>query len=280
MKGIILAGGSGTRVFPTTKVLSKQILPVYDKPTIYYPLSTLIKLGIKDILIISNKVQSFLELLGDGSELGINISYKVQRQPKGIAEALIIGEKFIGNSEVVLALGDNIFTGIKYTPAPGATIVGYKVSNPQDYGVVEYDKNFIVTNIEEKPDNPGSDVAVTGLYFYDNTAPERAKSLTPSARNELEITDLNKSYLNSEALNLSILDQEHAWFDTGDNDQLFEATMFIKSIQNRTNQMIGCIELESYKAGNIDKGKLSKLLYLMPECKYKQNIIRSAGLPF
>ena len=279
MKGIILAGGSGTRVFPTTKVLSKQILPVYDKPTIYYPLSTLIKLGIKDILIISNKVQSFLELLGDGSELGINISYKVQRQPKGIAEALIIGEKFIGNSEVVLALGDNIFTGIKYTPAPGATIVGYKVSNPQDYGVVEYDKNFIVTNIEEKPDNPGSDVAVTGLYFYDNTAPERAKSLTPSARNELEITDLNKSYLNSEALNLSILDQEHAWFDTGDNDQLFEATMFIKSIQNRTNQMIGSIELESYKAGNITKEQLGGLIYNMPKCKYKDNIIRAALLP-
>jgi glucose-1-phosphate thymidylyltransferase len=279
MKGIILAGGSGTRVFPTTKVLSKQILPVYDKPTIYYPLSTLIKLGIKDILIISNKVQSFLELLGDGSELGINISYKVQRQPKGIAEALIIGEKFIGNSEVVLALGDNIFTGIKYTPAPGATIVGYKVSNPQDYGVVEYDKNFIVTNIEEKPDNPGSDVAVTGLYFYDNTAPERAKSLTPSARNELEITDLNKSYLNSEALNLSILDQEHAWFDTGDNDQLFEATMFIKSIQNRTNQMIGSIELESYKAGNITKEQLGGLIYNMPKCKYKDNIIKAALLP-
>lgn len=279
MKGIILAGGSGTRVFPTTKVLSKQILPVYDKPTIYYPLSTLIKLGIKDILIISNKVQSFLELLGDGSELGINISYKVQRQPKGIAEALIIGEKFIGNSEVVLALGDNIFTGIKHTPAPGATIVGYKVSNPQDYGVVEYDKNFIVTNIEEKPDNPGSDVAVTGLYFYDNTAPERAKSLTPSARNELEITDLNKSYLNSEALNLSILDQEHAWFDTGDNDQLFEATMFIKSIQNRTNQMIGSIELESYKAGNITKEQLGGLIYNMPKCKYKDNIIKAALLP-
>ena len=279
MKGIILAGGSGTRVFPTTKVLSKQILPVYDKPTIYYPLSTLIKLGIKDILIISNKVQSFLELLGDGSELGINISYKVQQQPKGIAEALIIGENFIGNSEVVLALGDNIFTGIKYTPAPGATIVGYKVSNPQDYGVVEYDKNFIVTNIEEKPDNPGSDVAVTGLYFYDNTAPERAKSLTPSARNELEITDLNKSYLNSEALNLSILDQEHAWFDTGDNDQLFEATMFIKSIQNRTNQMIGSIELESYKAGNITKEQLGGLIYNMPKCKYKDNIIKAALLP-
>ena len=279
MKGIILAGGSGTRVFPTTKVLSKQILPVYDKPTIYYPLSTLIKLGIKDILIISNKVQSFLELLGDGSDLGINISYKVQQQPKGIAEALIIGEKFIGSSDVVLALGDNIFTGIKYTPAPGATIVGYKVSNPQDYGVVEYDKNYIVTNIEEKPDNPGSDVAVTGLYFYDNTAPERAKSLTPSARNELEITDLNKSYLNSEALNLSILDQEHAWFDTGDNDQLFEATMFIKSIQNRTNQMIGSIELESYKAGNITKEQLGGLIYNMPKCKYKDNIIKAALLP-
>lgn len=280
MKGIILAGGSGTRVYPNTKSLSKQILPVYDKPTIYYPLSTLLKLGVKDILIISNKVHTFLDLLGDGSNLGINISYKVQNEPRGIAEALIIGEQFISNSNVVLALGDNIFTGINYNHIPGATIVGYKVSNPQDYGVVEYDEDLVVTSIVEKPENPKSNVAVTGLYFYDDTSPDRAKALKPSSRNELEITDLNKSYLESGDLNLSILDPEHAWFDTGDTDQMFEATMYIKSIQNRTNQMIGCIELESYKAGNIDKEKLSKLLYLMPECRYKQNIIRSAELPF
>ena len=183
MKGIILAGGLGTRVFPNTKVLSKQILPVYDKPTIYYPLSTLIKLGIKDVLVISNKVNSFLDLLGDGTNLGINISYKVQNKPRGIAEALIIGEKFIGNDNVVLALGDNIFTGISYNKVPGATIVGYKVSNPEDYGVVEYNDEYVVTSIEEKPDNPKSDVAVTGLYFYDSTAPERSKNLTPSGRN-------------------------------------------------------------------------------------------------
>jgi len=279
MKGIILAGGLGTRVFPNTKVLSKQILPVYDKPTIYYPLSTLIKLGVKDVLVISNKVNSFLDLLGDGTNLGINISYKVQNKPRGIAEALIIGEKFIGNDNVVLALGDNIFTGISYNNASGATIVGYKVSNPEDYGVVEYDNDYVVTSIEEKPDNPKSDVAVTGLYFYDSSAPERSKNLTPSSRNELEITDLNKSYLNSGDLNLNILNPEYAWFDTGDNDQMFEATMYIKSIQNRTNQMIGCIELESYKAGNITIDELSKSLYNMPKCKYKDNIIRAAQLP-
>lgn len=279
MKGIILAGGLGTRVFPNTKVLSKQILPVYDKPTIYYPLSTLIKLGVKDVLVISNKVNSFLDLLGDGTNLGINISYKVQNKPRGIAEALIIGEKFIGNNNVVLALGDNIFTGISYNNVPGATIVGYKVSNPEDYGVVEYDNDYVVTSIEEKPDNPKSDVAVTGLYFYDSSAPERSKNLTPSSRNELEITDLNKSYLNSGDLNLNILNPEYAWFDTGDNDQMFEATMYIKSIQNRTNQMIGCIELESYKAGNITIDELNKSLYNMPKCKYKDNIIRAAQLP-
>jgi glucose-1-phosphate thymidylyltransferase len=279
MKGIILAGGSGTRVYPTTKVLSKQILPVYDKPTIYYPLSTLIKLGVKDVLIISNKLHSFFDLLGDGSNLGINITYKEQMKPRGIAEALIIGEKFIGYDEVVLALGDNIFTGVNYQRVAGATIVGYRVSNPQDYGVVEYNNDLDVTNIVEKPTNPKSDVAVTGLYFYDSSAPERAKKLTPSGRNELEITDLNKSYLESGDLSLSILNSEYAWFDTGDTDQMFEATMYIKSIQNRTNQMIGSVELETYKAGNINIDELNKLLYNMPECKYKQSIVKAVSLP-
>lgn len=279
MKGIILAGGSGTRVYPTTKVLSKQILPVYDKPTIYYPLSTLIKLGVKDVLIISNKLHSFFDLLGDGSNLGINITYKEQMKPRGIAEALIIGEKFIGYDEVVLALGDNIFTGVNYQRVAGATIVGYRVSNPQDYGVVEYNNDLDVTNIVEKPTNPKSDVAVTGLYFYDSSAPERAKKLTPSGRNELEITDLNKSYLESGDLSLSILNSEYAWFDTGDTDQMFEATMYIKSIQNRTNQMIGSVELETYKAGNINIDELNKLLYNMPESKYKQSIVKAVSLP-
>lgn len=279
MKGIILAGGSGTRVYPTTKVLSKQILPVYDKPTIYYPLSTLIKLGVKDVLIISNKLHSFFDLLGDGSNLGINITYKEQMKPRGIAEALIIGEKFIGYDEVVLALGDNIFTGVNYQRVAGATIVGYRVSNPQDYGVVEYNNDLDVINIIEKPTNPKSDVAVTGLYFYDSSAPERAKKLTPSGRNELEITDLNKSYLESGDLSLSILNSEYAWFDTGDTDQMFEATMYIKSIQNRTNQMIGSVELETYKAGNINIDELNKLLYNMPECKYKQSIVKAVSLP-
>lgn len=275
MKGIILAGGLGTRVYPNTKVLSKQILPVYDKPTIYYPLSTLLKLGIKDVLIISNKVSTFLELLGDGTNLGINISYKVQKEPKGIAEALIIGERFIGNDSVALILGDNIFTGVDKPGLDGSTIVGYRVSNPQDYGVVECDDELVVTNIEEKPESPKSDIAVTGLYFYDNTCSERAKTLKPSNRNELEITDLNKNYMQSGDLNLNILGSDHAWFDTGDNDQMFEATMYIKSIQNRTNQMIGSIELESYKAGNISKEDLNKILYIMPKCKYKDNIIKA-----
>tara|TARA_E500000318_G_scaffold29926_1_gene29790 strand:+ start:1652 stop:2494 length:843 start_codon:yes stop_codon:yes gene_type:complete len=280
MKGIILAGGSGTRVYPTTKVLSKQILPVYDKPTIYYPLSTLIKLGITDILIISNKVHTFLDLLGDGTNLGINISYKVQREPRGIAEALIIGEQFIGDQNVTLILGDNIFTGVDNPRTSGSTIVGYKVSNPEDYGVVECDKERIVTDIEEKPVSPKSNIAVTGLYFYDNTCSERAKSLKLSGRNELEITDLNKNYMRSGDLNLSILGSEHAWFDTGDTDQMFEATMYVKSIQNRTNQMIGSIELETYKAGNITKDELNKLLFTMPNGKYKENIIKAALLPF
>lgn len=280
MKGIILAGGLGTRVYPNTKTLSKQILPVYDKPTIYYPLSTLIKLGIKDILIISNKIESFFRLIGNGSDLGINIAYKEQKEPRGIAEALIIGEEFIDNDSVALILGDNIFTGINYKTTPGATIVGYRVSNPSDYGVVQFDENLIVTNIEEKPLKPKSDVAVTGLYFYDNSAPERAKGLKPSNRNELEITDLNISYLNSNKLNLTILDNEHAWFDTGDNNQMFEATMYVKSIQNRTNQMIGCIELETYKAGNITKEQLEKIVNIMPNCSYKNNIIKSALTPY
>ena len=283
MKGIILAGGLGTRVYPNTKALSKQILPVYDKPTIYYPLSTLLKLGIKDILIISNKINSFLDLLGDGRDLGVNISYMIQDEPRGIAEALIIGENFIGNDKVVLALGDNIFTGIDYSFWPGAAIVGYKVSNPRDYGVVEFTSTSsgdnIVTGIEEKPENPKSDIAVTGLYFYDSTAPSRAKELTPSARGELEITDLNKSYLDTSDLSLSILSPEHAWFDTGDHDQMFEASMFVKSIQNRTNSMIGCIELESYRAGNITKDELCSIIFNMPKSKYKENIIRSAQLP-
>jgi len=279
MKGIILAGGSGTRVYPSTKVLSKQILPVYDKPTIYYPLSTLIKLGVTDILIISNKVHTFLDLLGDGTNLGINISYKVQKEPRGIAEALIIGEQFIGDQNVALILGDNIFTGVDKPSTVGSTIVGYKVSNPEYYGVVECDEERIVTDIEEKPTLPKSNIAVTGLYFYDNTCAERAKSLKPSGRNELEITDLNKNYMQSGDLSLNILGSEHAWFDTGDTDQMFEATMYVKSIQNRTNQMIGSIELETYKAGNITKDELNKLLFVMPKGKYKENIIKAALLP-
>lgn len=273
MKGIILAGGNGTRVYPTTMSVSKQLLPVYDKPTIYYPLSTLIKLGIKDILIISNHVPSLQTLLYDGSQIGINIEYQVQNKPRGIAESLIIGEDFLDNKDCALILGDNIFTGITKNLDHKNTIIGYKVNNPEDYGVVEY-KNSKILSIEEKPKKPKSNIAVTGLYFYDNTASERAKSLRPSLRGEYEITDVNKSYLKNGYLNLKILDSEHAWFDTGDPDQMFEATMFVKSIQNRTNTVIGSIEYESYLAGNITIDKLLELVYYMPNCKYKNNITK------
>ena len=275
MVGIILAGGYGTRVYPCTKVVSKQLLPVYDKPTIYYPLSTLIKLGIKDILIISNKTADIFSLLNTGKHLGLNITYETQNQPRGIAEALIIGEKFIGKNDVVLALGDNIFTGINYKKQSGATIVGYKVRNPQEYGVVEIGENNIVTSIEEKPKQPKSDIAVTGLYFYDNTAPARAKKLQQSSRGELEITDLNKSYLETGDLNLSILNEEHAWFDTGNPDDLFSASMYIKSIQDRTNTMIGCIEGESYKQGFISDTEFHDLIVNMPKCLYRNSVINS-----
>jgi|TARA_R110002051_G_scaffold215034_1_gene279681 glucose-1-phosphate thymidylyltransferase len=284
MKGIILAGGSGTRVYPSTKVVSKQLLPIYDKPTIYYPLSTLIKLGIKDIMIITNGLayNHILDLLGK-KYLGINFEFRIQKKPGGIAEALVIAEEWQGDDDVCLILGDNIFTGINKTPWPveyGACITGYKVKDPHQYGVVCVKENKLtkiseIISIEEKPKHTNSNLAVTGIYFYDNTAGERALALKPSDRGELEITDLNLSYLDEGTLWFNEHESKYAWFDTGNPDEMFAATMFIKSIQDRTNCMVGCIEYESYNAGNITQSQFEKIVNDMPECSYKQKIKQS-----
>ena len=284
MKGIILAGGSGTRVYPSTKVVSKQLLPIYDKPTIYYPLSTLIKLGIKEIMIITNGLayNHILDLLGK-EYLGINFEFRIQKQPGGIAEALIIAQEWQGDDDVCLILGDNIFTGIKKTPWPveyGACITGYKVKDPHQYGVVHVKENKLtkineIISIEEKPKHTNTNLAVTGIYFYDNTAGERALALKPSDRGELEITDLNLSYLDDGTLWFNEHASKYAWFDTGNPDEMFAATMFIKSIQDRTNCMVGCIEYESYKAGNITQPQFEKIVNDMPECSYKRKIKQS-----
>ena len=288
MKGIILAGGTGSRVYPSTKIISKQLLPIYDKPTIYYPLSTLIKLGIKDIMIITNGL-SYSQLLtlfnqADGKRkpyLGLNFTFKVQPSPAGIAEALIIAEKWQGNDDVCLILGDNIFTGIEpfhWSKDCGAHVVGYRVSNPSDYGVIETGngiKGKRVVSIEEKPEDPKSNIAATGIYFYDKTAGERARNLTPSDRGELEITDLNKSYLKDDLLCYSELDSNYAWFDTGNPDEMFAASMYVKSIQDRTQTMIGCIEGEAYRNGFIDMDQLRKIKDKMPGCSYKTNLVMS-----
>tara|TARA_R100001198_G_C5240223_1_gene217548 strand:+ start:3072 stop:3950 length:879 start_codon:yes stop_codon:yes gene_type:complete len=287
MKGIILAGGTGSRVYPSTKIISKQLLPIYDKPTIYYPLSTLIKLGIKDIMIITNGL-SYSQLLtlfnqADGKRkpyLGLNFTFKVQPSPAGIAEALIIAEKWQGDDDVCLILGDNIFTGIGYEEGwdTGAHVVGYRVSNPSDYGVIETEGtngHKTVKSIEEKPEDPKSNIAATGIYFYDNTAGERARNLKPSARGELEITDLNRSYLNDNSLGYKELDSNYAWFDTGNPDEMFAASMYVKSIQDRTQTMIGCIEGEAYRNGFIDMDQLRKIKDKMPSCSYKTNLVMS-----
>jgi glucose-1-phosphate thymidylyltransferase len=288
MKGIILAGGTGSRVYPSTTTVSKQLLPVYDKPTIYYPLTTLIKLGIKDIMIITNGL-SYPNLLtlfkqadGKGKPyLGLNFTFKVQIQPKGIAEALIIAEEWQGAEDVCLILGDNIFTGIQpfeWSKDCGAHVVGYKVANPSDYGVIEtrqVGSKKMVKSIEEKPDCPMSNIAATGIYFYDETAGERARNLMPSDRGELEITDLNKSYLKEDLLCYSELDSHFAWFDTGNPDEMFAASMYVKSIQDRTQTMIGCIEGEAYRKGFIGRDELSKIKDKMPSCQYKTNLTMS-----
>lgn len=266
MKGIILAGGSGTRLYPLTLVTSKQLLPVYDKPMIYYPLSTLMLAGIKDILIIStpHDLPNFEELLGNGSDFGINLSYKEQPSPDGLAQAFIIGEEFINGDSCAMVLGDNIFYGSGFTrhlknavnKKEGATVFGYYVDDPERFGIVEFDNNGKVISLEEKPKEPKSNYAVTGLYFYDKNVCEYAKSLKPSARGELEITDLNKVYLQKGNIDVITLGRGFAWLDTGTIDALSEATEFVKVIETRQGIKISAIEEIAYKNNWIDKAKL------------------------
>ena len=268
MKGIILAGGSGTRLYPLTKAVSKQLIPVYDKPMIYYPLTTLMSAGINEILIISTSKDTpiFKELLGNGSDYGCNFKYSVQEHPNGLAEAFIIGDEFIGKDNVALILGDNIFYGsgleqtlISINNPNGGVIFAYHVQDPQRYGVVEFDKNNKVISIEEKPKQPKSNYAVPGIYFYDNAVVEIAKSIKPSERGELEITDVNKTYLKQGKLNVKIMDKGTAWLDTGTFQSLMQASQFVQVIEDRQGLKIGCIEETAYKMGYINKAQLHKL---------------------
>ena len=268
MKGIILAGGSGTRLYPLTKVTSKQLLPIYDKPMIYYPLSTLMLAGIRDILIISTPVDTprFEQLMGDGSSFGINLSYKVQPSPDGLAQAFLIGEDFIGDEPCAMILGDNIFYGgyfrrnlsdaVKDAQNGKATIFGYYVKDPERFGIVEFDKDKNVLSVEEKPKEPKSNYCITGLYFYDNRVVEMAKKVKPSARGELEITDLNRMYLEDRNLKVQILGRGFAWLDTGTMDSLMEAAAFVQTIQNRQGVVISAPEEIAYYKKWIDKDKL------------------------
>lgn len=269
MKGIILAAGSGTRLYPASLPISKILLPVYDKPMIYYPITTLMLAGIKDILIITNPfdAENFKRVLGDGSKLGVKFSYEIQKEPKGIAESFIIGEKFINGDNVALILGDNIFHGFGFSSMlklvglknKGATIFGYRVKDPERFGVVEFDETGHAVSIEEKPKNPKSDFAVTGLYFYDNKVVEYAKSLKPSDRGELEITDINKIYLKENKLKVEILGRGFAWLDTGTTESLLQASNFVSAMEINTGMKISCIEEVAYRMGYISKQELSDL---------------------
>ena len=289
MKGIILAGGSGTRLYPLTKAISKQIMPVYDKPMIYYPLSTLMLAGIREVLIISTPrdVVVFEDLLGDGSQLGMDIQYAIQEQPNGLAEAFIIGADFIGKDAVALVLGDNIFYGQSFSQVlrraadrtenePGATIFGYYVRDPREYGVVEFDENGKAISIEEKPENPKSNYAVPGLYFYDNSVVEIAKTIKPSARGELEITAVNNAYLERGDLHVETLGRGFAWLDTGNHDMLLAAADFVSAFQKRQGLYISCIEEIAYKRGFIDKEQLVKLAEPLLKTDYGKYLMEIA----
>ena len=283
MKGIILAGGSGTRLHPLTKVISKQMLPVYDKPMIYYPLSTLMVAGIKDILIIStpHDLPLFNQLLGDGSKLGLNINYAEQPSPDGLAQAFIIGKQFIGNDNVAMVLGDNIFSGNGFAKTlrkvverkNGATIFAYQVVDPERYGIVSFDKEGNALSIEEKPKNPISNYAIPGLYFYDNNVVSIAESLNPSSRGELEITDLNRIYLNENSLHVEILERGFVWLDTGTHESLHQASAYVETIEKRQGIKISCVEEISYRLGYISKEQLLNLGKEMKSNDYGQYLI-------
>ncbi len=284
MKGIVLAGGSGTRLYPITKGVSKQLLPVYDKPMIYYPLSTLMLAGIKDILIITTPEdnESFKRLLGDGSDFGINLKYAVQDAPNGLAEAFIIGEDFIGGDSCCLVLGDNIYYGHHFSDTlinafnqkEGATVFGYHVRDPERFGVVEFDKNFKALSIEEKPENPKSNWAVTGLYFYDNKVVEYAKKIKPSHRGELEITSINQLYLEAETLKVELLGRGFAWLDTGTHESLSDASTFIQTIENRQGLKVACLEEIAWSKGWLSDDELREKGNLMAKNEYGQYLLQ------
>ena len=283
MKGIILAGGSGTRLYPVTKAMSKQMVPIYDKPMIYYPMSVLMLAGIKDILIISTPrdIVNFKELFKDGSDLGLNIEYAIQEQPNGLAEAFIIGEEFIGNDSVAMILGDNIFYGQSFSNIlknaanleNGAYVFGYYVQNPKAFGVVEFDETGRVISLEEKPEEPKSKYAVPGLYFYDNTVCEKAKSLKPSPRGELEITDLNRIYMEEGNLKVQLLGRGMAWLDTGTHASMLQASNFVEAVQNTQGTYIACLEEIAYRNGWINKDKVIELAQPLLKTGYGKYLV-------
>lgn len=283
MKGIVLAGGSGTRLYPITKGVSKQLLPIYDKPMIYYPISVLMLAGIKDVLIITtpDDIESFQRLLGNGSDFGIHLKYAVQLSPDGLAQAFIIGEKFIGTSSVCLVLGDNVFYGQGFTPMlrkavcrqKGATVFGYQVKDPERFGVVAFDENKQAISLEEKPNHPKSNFAVTGLYFYDNDVIDIAKQVKPSARGELEITTINQTYMKRGQLNVELLGRGFAWLDTGTHESLLEASQFVETIEKRQGYKVACLEEIAYNNGWLSKPQVLEVAKSMNKNSYGQYLL-------